>query len=246
MYCSKCGQPVDAEDVNVQALVAKCRACGEVFTFDSRALRGSEPPYIRPEVPKPATIREEETVEGPQLIMRWFRASVLMMVVFCAIWDGFLYLWYSQAFQQTTRLAHAKSSIHNVPELKSPELLIFLFPSLHVMIGAGLTYVTIASLFNRTKIRVGIDGLKVRSGPIPWRNPPLLPREAIKQIYASRRVRSGRYGVSYTYRVDAVRSNGTREALLTGISDPDEARFIERWIEQQLGLPDKPVVGELL
>ena len=38
--------------------------------------------------------------------------------------------------------------------------------------------------------------------------------------------------------------DGLRHKLISGLSEPEQALYLEQVIEQRLGLPDRPVAGE--
>lgn len=235
MYCRHCGKTIPAENVNIQALIAKCGACGEVFSFEGvEEKRPGRSRGRKPAVGRPETLTIEEFPDGPRIVRKWFRPYVLALALFCVIWDGFLVFWYSMAFSGAT---------HGPPGAWS--LMPILFPIGHVAVGVGLTYFVIASIFNRTVVRADRGGLSITHGPIPWRAPRPLDRSEITHVYCQEHLSHNRSGTNRSYRIHAIDRAGRRIRLLAYLSDSDEAHFIERWIEERLGLPDAPVQGEI-
>jgi hypothetical protein len=245
--CTQCGARVRAEDVNLDRLLAKCRACDAVFEFGDRLAPGPAPAESRAlarrraPVPKPERImvREEGgagTLEpgayrdaparGGALVIerRWYSPIYLFMAFFCVFWDGFLAFWYSIALGS------------NGPIVWLPVL----FPILHVAAGVGLTYSTIAGFFNRTVLRVSDAGLEVRHGPLPWYGNRRIAADDLTQLFCEEVV--GSKG-SKNYYLSALRGDGSKLRLLT-VPSPDQALFIEQRVEERLGIADAEVGGE--
>ncbi|MCC6360715.1 MAG: hypothetical protein IT450_18410 [Phycisphaerales bacterium] len=234
MYCRRCGKVIPSINVNVQALIAKCDDCGEVFSFEGvEEKRPARKHGRRPPVARPESVTIEEFPDGPRIVRRWFRLYVLGLAAFAVFWDGFLVNWYWMALSGGF---HGEHGTGWTP---------ILFPLLHVRVGVGLTYFVIASIFNRTIVRADRGGLAITHGPIPWRSPRPLDRSEIMRIYCQDHFSQNRRGGTLSYGVHAIDRSGRRVKLLSGLSDKDEAMFIERWIEERLGLPDDPVEGEV-
>lgn len=234
MYCRRCGKVIPTGNVNVQALIAKCDDCGEVFSFEGvEEKRPARKRDRRPAVARPETVSIEEFPDGPRIVRKWFRLYVLGLAAFCVFWDGFLVFWYSTALSGGVRGEHGA------------DLMAILFPLLHVGVGVGLTYFVIASIFNRTIVRADRGGLAITHGPIPWRAPRPLDRSEVTRVYCRDHYTQYRGSAKLSYSVNAIDHSGRKVKLLSGLADKDEALFIERWIEERLGLPDEPVEGEV-
>ncbi|HOA74013.1 MAG TPA: hypothetical protein PL151_07815 [Phycisphaerae bacterium] len=231
LNCPNCGADIDTEEVNIPAALARCTACRTVFSLadPSQATRGTRlPASPRAEVPLPPAIRVDQW--GHELVMsrRWFTPAVLFLVFFCIAWDSFLVFWYSIALSGED----------------TPWIMI-VFPVAHVAVGIGLTYLCLASLFNKTRIRVAGGELSVRHGPIPWRGRVRLATADIEQIFCTEKVVSGENRQSSTYRVNAMLTDGRKIELLSGLPEADQALYIEQMLEDHLGITDRPVGGEL-
>src|SRR5262245_5716112 len=73
IYCTHCHALIHADDVNLDRLVAKCRACQAVFAF-SPGLAGPaqpEPARERPRAPRPEDVSEAQLPDG--LTLTWHR-----------------------------------------------------------------------------------------------------------------------------------------------------------------------------
>jgi len=225
--CPHCSRPVPAEDVNVQTSIAKCRYCSAVFGFAGQVPGASAfgPSKRAVEMPDDYTMSMEGS--GLVLVRRWFSWKYLFMLFFCVFWDGFLVFWYTAAFKT------------NGP------LMVKLFPLLHVAVGVGLTYATLAGFLNRTKISLNSAELRIRHYPLPWPGNRLLQRQELDQLFCEEKLSSSRNSVSYTYSLSAVLTGGKRVKLISGLDNPEDALFLEQKIEGYLGITDRPVAGEM-
>jgi len=177
--------------------------------------------------PMPENIRIDHGPEGLILSFRWFSAKFIFLAFFCLIWDGFLVFWYSLAFTE------------NAP------LIMLVFPLLHVAIGIYLTYYVIAGIYNRTVVTVGQGRLSIQHGPIPWPGSRILQASELTQLYTEERVTRGKRGPRVSYDLSAVSRDNKKIRLLTGLDTPDSVRFLERQIEDRLGIRDRRVEGEM-
>jgi hypothetical protein len=225
--CPHCGRVIQADDVNVQTSIAKCRDCNAVFGFAGQV--GGAGPFAAAkravDMPSDYTL----ATEGADLaiIRRWFNWKFIGLLFFCVVWDGFLVTWYSIALTQ-----------------KGP-LIMVLFPVLHVAVGAGLSYFTLAGLLNRTKVTLNPAELRLRHYPLPWPGNRTLQRSEIDQLFCEEKMSGNRNGVSYTYSVNVVMPGGKRLKLVGGMDKPEDALFLEQKIEGYLGITDRPVAGEM-
>jgi hypothetical protein len=217
LRCPRCGEGIVAEDVNVATSIAKCRACNEVFDFTGQI----EPSQAMvPIAPQPATLKifEDDApvieagyrdAEAPSqkllIVKRWFTPSVFFLVFFCLFWDGFLVFWYAMA-------------------IKNGIWLMMLFPILHLAAGVTITYSTLATLFNSTKILLDGASLRIAIGPLPWRGNRVLDVgliERLEQESVSRKTEA--------VHLNAVLKSGASVRLVAKMS-PEEARFVEQQI----------------
>jgi hypothetical protein len=227
LNCRTCGSPIPAEDINIDLAIAKCRSCNAVFGF--RDLLDAEMPQQSrrewPRVPMPKAITVEEWGRDLLIRLKWFSPVIVFLIFFCIAWDAFLVFWYYIAFT------------HPSP------LIMKVFPIGHLAVGVGLTYYVIAALFNRTRIQVISGMLTIRHGPVPWSGNVALPSTDIDQIYSTEHVNRGR-GTSVTYAVNAMLADGRKLKLLSGLTEAEQALFIEQKLEDTLGITHRHVPGE--
>lgn len=229
--CPNCASPLRLEDWNTSTGIIKCSYCRAFSTMPGQRTEVHEtPPALRArgDVPQPPGLTVEELATGLVISRRWFTLAVIFLVPFCLVWNGFLIFWYTMAF--TT----------NAP------LIMKLFPTLHLAVGAFLTYFTIATIFNVTRIRVGNGRIQIRHQPIPWMGNLDISTDELEQLYCKERIRSSKNGTRYTYEVWATLRDGkSRKIVSVGDMNQDQALFIEQRIERALGIADKPIPGEL-
>ena len=230
IHCKACRAKILAEDINLEKTLAKCRGCNAVFDFsgqlepEQRQAARSRP---RPEVPLPPKFRMEDWGRDLVITWRWFSPKFLALAFFCAFWDGFLVFWYVMAFRQ------------------GAPLVMKLFPILHLAVGVGLTYFTLAGFLNRTAVKVSRDALGISHSPLPWPGNRVLPSTEIEQLYCGERMHRHRHSCSYSYQLNAVGRDGSKIKLISGLEEPEAALFLEQAIEARLGIQDRPVRGEL-
>ena len=231
LRCKNCGRDISAEDVNIERLFAKCRSCNAVFRFaedmGDRDAAAPTPLGIRPRVPLPRGIAAEDRGRGLLLTRRWFNARVIFLVLFCVVWDGFLFTWFIAASKEGALPIMA------------------LFPIIHVIVGAGITYFTAASIVNTSFIEVERGTVSIRHGPLPWFGNRTIRSADLEQLYTEQRYHRTKHGGYYTYDLRAVTRGGGRIKLLSGLVDPAQALYLEQEIERCLKIEDRHVVGEM-
>lgn len=232
MDCPKCGTQVHADDVNLANLIAKCRSCHEVFTFGNLARHADT--TARAELPLPAprppSIQVEDENGRQQLTRRWFTPIFLFLVLFCIAWDSFLVFWYTMALTG------------NAPWL------MIVFPVVHLAVGIGMTYYTLAGLVNTTVVAIEDGQMEVRHGPLPWLGNRRLAAGDIRQLFCDESQnwnRRNSWGSPVTYNVNVVLADGQQCKLLSGLDDKGQALFYEQQLEAWLGIKPQPVRGEI-
>jgi len=228
LYCPACLMTVPGEHVNIRLGIGKCPGCATVFQVADQ-LPG--PP--KPKVGLPSVFLIENW--GPELVItrRWYFHGVWALLAFCTFWDGFLVMWYTAAVQGILR-GNAGSAW--------PMLL---FPVLHLGIGIGLTYFVVSSFVNKTTIQATASEVSVRHGPLPWPGNCQVLTAEIKQLFCTENHHKGRRNCRTSYDVQVLKHDNTRVKLLGGLTEVDQALFIEQQIEEHLKIRDEHVVGEV-
>jgi hypothetical protein len=159
--------------------------------------------------------------DGPAMIIRrkWLGWTVIPLLIFCIVWDSFLFFWYSQVIGG-----------------KDTPWIAILFPIGHVCVGIGFTYYVIAMFLNKIDITIAPDHVAVASYPLPWGFRKSIKREdimAVRVKYQQQNRSQGTYGIRYTDR-----SNREKSMLRNGLSD-DQAEFVVHHLRQTLRLREE-------
>lgn len=239
ILCPRCAARVPAADVNLERMVGKCAACDGVFRIEGQLQRSgrariARPPAItvegeRAQEPGDPTYREGARRRAPgtlRIARRWFNVGAIFTLGFSLVWNAFLVFWYATAL-----------SAPGAPWI------MLVFPLLHVAVGVGLFYWSIASLLNRTTIVVDGRTLSVRHAPIPWPGGRDLDADRIQQLFVRSSLHRGKHGTRTSYALCA-NVDGTSVDLVRGMSRLDEARYMEQLIEDHLSIVDDPTADE--
>lgn len=165
----------------------------------------------------PEGLDEIPTSDGVLVRQRWFSWSVIPLAIFAAVWDSFLFVFY-------TLLLH---SPHH------PSWPILLFPVGHLAVGVAITYSVLTMFVNRTDVQVSSGAVQVRKGPLPWFGNKQVPVAEISELLV--RPRAGNRG-GETYSLMYVDHHRREQPLLTGIAQADRADYLAAVICQRLGV----------
>ena len=233
MICRNCGAGLEADRIDTSLGVVTCSHCGSLHDIpgdrpdqpSSAQVTEAAPPKAKPkrlEVALPSRFKVHRSAGGMQVI--WSVGGIFHGVVLSIIAAGF---------------AHAGMT---------SGLWFLLIPS------AGLFYFAAVRTFNKHRIRVDGARLQVTQGPLPWPCAQRLDASDVKQLYATEhesRIETGDRGNRRTrvrkhYRLSANTHGKGRVTILSGLSDPHQALWLEQEIERLLGIADTHVTGEHL
>ena len=232
LRCPSCDAPLDANGLDLRRGIAACDHCGAVTRLDDFAPATDRPsPAVRPAVTRPEKFTVDEHGGVLAVRWRWWSPIYIWMAFFCVLWDGFLLFWYSAAIFG--------------PNLGNGgfDWFFVIFPLGHVAAGVWITYTTLCGWVNRTTLLVDRDLLRVRHEPLPWpgsrdHDPSDFRTLFVREQHS--RSSSGRSS-GPTYDLLALRGDGGEVKLLTGLDAREKALFLERTIEDHLGLRHEPV-----
>lgn len=234
LHCPQCDRAILAEDINIDALLAKCRDCHTIFSFRGNERRSNErgetmKNAFRPRdpVPLPAKLRVEQLGSALRVTWSWFQWHFWFLVFFCVFWDGFLLVWYT------------------VGIAAGAPILFLVFPLLHVAVGVGLTYFVLCGFVNSTTLEIAGGNLAIRHGPLPWPGNLSRPVQDFRQFYCHERTVHNKRSSREVYDVHALLMDGTDLKLISSLTDSQQALYLEQQIEDQLRIKDEPVGGEL-
>ncbi len=164
-----------------------------------------------------------------QITMRWFSPKAYFFLFFTLFWNVFLLFWYSMVF------------IGDAP------LLFLLFPLLHVAVGVGMAYYTLCLFLNRTHVDVDQRQISIRHQPIPWwRGNKHYDPQDINQLYVKEKVAyTKNRQPHYAYELRAKLKDGRDQSIISiNQSSSTAMQEVESYIEEFLGINDRPVKGE--
>jgi hypothetical protein len=221
IHCPSCRFQIQAGDMDLQTMSARCRVCQSLVD-----LRPAEAPAAPLPVPLPERITVSTDGGELRIERRWFTWVAIFTALFCVMWFGTLAFFYAIVF--------ASGNLH-----------LLLFPLLHVAVGLGLAYWTVAMFVNRTHIVVAGGKLSIRHRPLPWFGSRDIPTNALEQLYCDQHVSRTRNGTTITFSVRARGTDGKLVKLVSGLPDRDQAFFIEQEVERHLGIADRPVASQI-
>lgn len=225
LSCPNCKSEIHSADINIQQLVAMCPQCNHVFNFQQEL---ASAPRIRPEIPLPAGIEAYSFLSELNLLVKWRQLGGLgFFLFFTILWNAFV-------------IPFA------VIAIMTGNFEVLLFISLHLSVGVGLLYYTVAKLINTTYITLSRKQLTIEHKPIPWIFSPgkSIDTADITQLFIEQYIASRTNGrPDYRFRLIAIRKQD-RITLMQGLTTAEQARYIEQEMERFLQLPDHPVEGE--
>jgi hypothetical protein len=226
LSCEECGHGLSDGDVDLDLMVANCPQCGAVFGFDAPPDTPVEAPVDAPVVDAPpSAIRVAHEGGETVLSYRWFSWMVLFLVPFCVFWDGFMVVWFG------TSIA---SGAYDMA----------LFGVLHGAVGVGITYYTAAIFINETTVRLSKRLLSVKHGPLPWFGSRELDPGSLDQLYCVRVRHKNKNSVTYTFTLRAQLTTKRTVDILRGLSDAAVVKWLEAFIEAEVGIQNRPMGGE--
>ncbi len=227
LSCPSCGERINAEDIDLTSALAKCAACHAVFGIGEQ-VAGAPRTTKRPRVELPRGMTVERGSRGILISRRWFGYHAFFLLFFSFIWNGFLLFWYTAAFSSD-----------------DPDIMMILFPIIHVAVGIGITYYTATLFLNRTNVGITRGELVIQHGPLPWAGNLALPARSIKQLFCKRVVKRNKNSTYYRYEVHALNEVGRRKRLLANLTTEEQAVFLEQELEDFLRIEDEHVEGQL-
>ena len=112
-----------------------------------------------------------------------------------------------------------------------------------IMFAPPYLYFMIALLISKTETRVNSDLISIKTVPLPLGFPKSIPSKNVTQIYCKAIRHSGKNGSYTSYEVRAIVENG-KEIVMDNYGYIDDAKVLEKTIEQYLGIKDQAVEGE--
>ncbi|HYW06441.1 MAG TPA: hypothetical protein VE913_05770 [Longimicrobium sp.] len=232
LLCPSCGSRTEVE---AGAVSARCPVCHSPAgpraaardSLDGAVLLGDGRLAPAPRAPVPLPAGLTISTDGGELRMerRWYTWVALLAAFFCVMWLGVFVFWYLLVYMHPSRA-------------------VSLLALLHAGSGLILVYATVALFINRTLIVVNGADVTIRHGPLPWLGNRDIPAAGVEQLHCERHVTRTRGGTTITYSVLARAADGRATTLVRGLSERDQAHYIEQQIEHYLGITDQPLAPD--
>lgn len=215
LYCSHCREPIPPEQIQIQAMLALCPACGTLFPFTESDLIVAS--HKRKRVPQPDHIRRDDdglslTLTLPYGHRKWDRQSGLGCSILMLLTADF-FLLLPLLYGTTT-----KSSLT--------------FPVLLLLMGMVMLFFT---LMTRVRLSLTPESLKQRVRPFPFSDGVKLDRDEVMAVYCeeSSKTRESTQYDEPMYNLFAVMRDN-RERLLIGRLAEDDAQYLAQELQRQL------------
>ncbi len=229
--CDLCGATLQPGDVQPELLCVRCSSCHGIYGLlrsDAEELLGRPATPPPASTPEPLDSRWTVSREGEvlRLSWSWYEPSIWVMVIACLV---FASLGVGGLLDMVKFKGNTSGQDGGL-----------------MMLGMSLIsgYVCLLSLVNRTSITASRQtGLEVRHGPLPsFHLSRTLEMRDIRQLYGKHHPHPRRDREFYELRV--LLADGSNKRLLSNRHTAEQVLFLERMLEDHLGVRDQPVPGE--
>jgi hypothetical protein len=229
VICPQCGEPVSAEQINIQRMAAVCPACHSVFQFEPSPVHAKAK---RQKVKQPPRLELDEDDTHLRLAFRTnFRLGEN---------ETFLFgVFFSVVFTFITLIISSRG-------LASPSMM--LLAGGFGLVAVTLYYWLALLLYNKTHIEASDEAIRVSRRPLPglFSQPETIPLAGTEQIRVEETPASKEAGYSTPrYNVWAHTVDGKRRLIVGDLVD-DYADFVAQRLNELLDLEPTPNVSRLL
>ena len=229
LHCPNCHSTIPAADINIQEMAAKCGRCQQVFFFDRDGLK----PVSSRQEPKaaielPDGMKVSRLLGELEISYVWRRSASGFLTFFAIFWNLMLLPFVAIAIWQG-------------------EYVILLFCGLHLLIGVGLLYYTLATFLNTTFVTVTPSELHIQHRPLPspFHRNRILSSRQIAQLFIKKYANGRTNGQpNWAFAVEALLQNQANVRLVGGLKTADFALYLEQEIERFLHIEDRKVAEE--
>ncbi len=228
LHCPSCNQPLSAAHVDVENFSAKCSHCYQISFFDQEKRKSSQLTSKKQELDLPDGMSIRSMLSQLELRYAWRRHSSGFLIFFGIFWNLMLLPFVAIAVYQS-------------------EWKIFLGTSIHLLVGVGLLYYILSSLFNVTYISVTPKEVQVEHTPLPnpFRPGRTLSANQMEQVYVKKYASGKTNGQpNWMFAVEVILKNQASVRLVGGLKTADYGLFIEQEIERFLDISDRKVQEE--
>lgn len=223
--CPNCGTDILSEDINLSKGLAKCSQCHVLFNVENEV---EIPPGKEEIFVIPKGIEVLKMFSELEIKMDWRHTASKFMMFFTLVWNGIL-------FPMALVI------------ILSGELSMLLFMSIHLAVGLGFLYWSLAALFNTTYITVDSNYINIQHRPFQlFFKEYQLETKEVDQLYVKKYSNGSTNGTpNYVYGVMAIMKSKEEIKIIKGLNKPQQALYIEQEIEKFAEIKDRPVAGEV-
>lgn len=232
IYCPKCGGRLKRDQIVIASATATCRDCGvtlsltEMLAREDARWRYSQRPVSADRIPpKPDRISVQECDQSICFTLRWYEGVYWFVLIFCIAWNGITAHILMEAYVRGTLGFSILATCG------------------HSLAGVFLAWLAICGLLNRTRIELRGGRLTVCTRPLPPRRALQIDATDVIQFYC-RKSEGMVASVVSGFELVAVRADGLPLHVFSHFAKLEELRYIERVLEQRLGIQDRRVEGE--
>jgi hypothetical protein len=169
-------------------------------------------------------VYDDTVTNGVEIHRRFRNPQAIFLTLFTIFWDGFMIVWFTIA-------------------IRTGELAMMAFGSVHGLIGLGLLYWVLHTWFNVTRVALRDDEIFITTAPVYRHAPRRIPLDQVEGIYVDQTSWSS--NGKHHYNVKAALVDGSEKFVMGGVADYDDAIFVEMEIERFYNLPDTSFPGEI-
>ena len=225
LTCPNCEKDILSDDINIDKGLAKCSQCHVLFNIENEV--GVAPKKEEIFV-IPKGIEVLKMFSELEIKINWRHTASKFLMLFTLIWNGIL-------FPMALII------------IISEEMAMLLFMSIHIAVGVGLLYWSLAALFNTTYITVDSYYINIQHRPFQlFFKEHQIETKDVEQLYVKKYSNGSTNGnPNYVYGVVAIMKSKEEIKIIKGINKPQQALYIEQEIEKFAKIKDKPIAGEI-
>lgn len=232
IQCPSCQSIVDAADINLDKMLARCGSCNSVFDFQQQVKPALQFPETKPPTLIPEGLEVLKLSSELDIRLNWRKSTskggIGFLLLFTTIWNAILLPFVGVA-------------------VATGEYQILLFTSVHMLIGLGFLYHLASVFMNTTSVNITRRKIEVSSGPLPspFRKDREIDATELEQLYVSKYTASTTNGnPNYAYALYAILRHGRKIRLIKGMNKETQV-YLEKEIEKFLEIENVVVEGEI-
>lgn len=215
LHCPRCGNAIPGDAIDLAKGIGVCRPCGEIVPVPTASQLVAPTPVVIDSsryLPDGYGFIEREEGDVYEVRLSPRRWTGIPILGFSLFWNAFVTFWIWGA-------AHAS-------------VLFAMFGIPFALVGLGLMYGALVTLFNSRRVTFAGGRLVVRNGPIPARGSFVVELAQVDGFTSLVRSRETRNGVSVSIDYVVNLSNGTSKSFSSETDDTHAASYgVDRFNE---------------